>query len=463
MDFFYHAQIRRYLVQFIRIFSELKHETDADENGVKSQKSIPVVYGDPSWQVAQILKGQSQNTMLPVPMMAAWISNLEQVAERRKDPTFTSKVQGVERKMENGEYTDDPGNRFTIDRYMPVPYKLTMQLDIWTSNTNTKLQILEQIFTLFNPSLQLQQSTNPYDWTSLFEVELVNTTWTNRSIGSQGAEDRDVASLQFELDIWINPPAKIKKQAIIKQIITNVTAVTDFDDASISSELSNPLGALDKLSSSIIVTPGDFRVALGTINGYADNELVLLDKEGNISEKYTWESLLLSHGEIIDDITRVRLKLGSIDSDKLDVLGTVRVHPEHLNVLYFDIDVSTLPSTTIPTVTRTIDPASDVVGESLPEAAVGQRYIILNNNIASGTSWGALEAYANDVIEYTSDNEWVVVFSADDNLNNIHYAVTLSQDYLSFNGNEWEYTYLAEYAPGYWRIENINPVSINDL
>ena len=38
---------------------------------------------------------------------------------------------------------------------MPVPYNLTMQVDIWTSNSDQKFQLLEQILTLYNPSVDI--------------------------------------------------------------------------------------------------------------------------------------------------------------------------------------------------------------------------------------------------------------------------------------------------------------------
>jgi hypothetical protein len=68
---------------------------------------------------------------------------------------------------------------------------------------------------LFNPSVNLQSSQNPYDWTSLAVVELINITWTARSI-PQGTDDIiDVASLIFQLPIFLTPPAKVKRQVLI--------------------------------------------------------------------------------------------------------------------------------------------------------------------------------------------------------------------------------------------------------
>ena len=42
-------------------------------------------------------------------------------------------------------FSNDPGNAFTVERHMPVPYNLQYNVDIWTSNTEQKLQLLEQI------------------------------------------------------------------------------------------------------------------------------------------------------------------------------------------------------------------------------------------------------------------------------------------------------------------------------
>ena len=50
MNFFYDGQIRRYLVQFMRVFSDIKIQTGPDANGVTSEKRVPVIYGQASWQ-----------------------------------------------------------------------------------------------------------------------------------------------------------------------------------------------------------------------------------------------------------------------------------------------------------------------------------------------------------------------------------------------------------------------------
>ena len=50
------------------------------------------------------------------------------------------KVQVNEKKYDQstGEYVNELVNQYTIERHAPVPYKLTMNCDIWTSSNTVK-------------------------------------------------------------------------------------------------------------------------------------------------------------------------------------------------------------------------------------------------------------------------------------------------------------------------------------
>ena len=203
MDYFYDTQIRRYLLQVIRIFSDLSYEEKRD-GGTTVQERIPVMYGDPNRMVASLLRNNSENTVMPSPMMSVWIKGIAMAPERRQDPGFIGTQNIIEREHSAAEgYGSDVGNMYTLKRYMPVPYNMQFQLDIWTTSTTTKLQIMEQLLTWFNPSLQLQQNDNQYDWTSIFEVILSDVQWSSRSIPSGATTERDVASLTFDVQGFI--------------------------------------------------------------------------------------------------------------------------------------------------------------------------------------------------------------------------------------------------------------------
>lgn len=448
-NFFYDAQIRRYLLQFIRIFADLSIEET--RNGATVQERVPVLYGDPSRMVANILRNNSENTIMPSPAMSVWISGLEQAADRRQDMTHVSKKNINERARDsNGNYTDEIGNQYSLERLMPVPYTLSLQLDIWTTNTTTKMQIVEQIATWFNDRIQLQQNSNVYDWTSLFEVIMTGITWSNRGIPQGTESERDIASITFDLPIWLNPPAKLKTKRWIEQIVTNIKSVNDISDVDLDSRLLDPLGCFSNLSQ-VIISPDNIKLSVQS--GPNGLQATLLDTN------YNWTTLLQLHN-LSQEQTKLYLKTdNNIDSDDGDIIADISF-TENSNIANLTVDLDTVPGSTLPDVNEIVDPLADLPGGSLPAAAVGQRYIISSdidypnepaiNSVNGNSPWGALTAYDGDIVQYNG-TKWEVVFES--RFETLEVVNVLStNDTLKFNRAEWIYLYQGEFTPGYWRI-----------
>lgn len=225
MQYWYTEQLRNYRLQFIRAFSNFYVSNSRDANGVEQIVQVPCRYGDPSRIASTIVAGNSENKLPTVPFITCTVSGINMNSSRRQDPSFVGKVQVNEREYndETGHYLQTPGNRYTVERYMPVPYDLSMQVDIWTNNTSIKEQLLEQILTLYNPSVEIQTSVNPLDWTVIGLIEMQDQIiWSSRSIPIGTENPIDVMTLNFKVPIWINPPAKVKKQQIIEEIVTNI-------------------------------------------------------------------------------------------------------------------------------------------------------------------------------------------------------------------------------------------------
>jgi hypothetical protein len=177
MQHFYDGQIRRYLIQVIRLLSNF---TVKYSDGTLAR--VPVVYGDSDRQAANIVNQNSENTLSSTPKIAVYIADLDLDRNRLGDATYVGKVHVRERDIEGNNYTSSQGTNYTVERLMPTPYNLSLKVDIWSSSTEQKLQILEQILTLFNPSLEIQSTDNYLDWTSLTVVELDDVTFSSRSI-----------------------------------------------------------------------------------------------------------------------------------------------------------------------------------------------------------------------------------------------------------------------------------------
>jgi hypothetical protein len=221
MEHFYDGQIKRYLTQFMRLMSNFSYK---DAKGKLVQ--VPVRYGDMNRQVAQLMTKNSENIVQSAPFIACYIKGLDFARDRLQDPTFVSKVNIRERAYdENGqEYLNTQGANYTVERLMPTPFNLQFSADIWTTNTDQKLQLLEQLLVLFNPSMEIQTNNNFIDWTSLSLIELTGLNFSSRSIPQGLEQDIDIATLNFQSPIWLTTPAKVKKLGIITQIVTSMFA-----------------------------------------------------------------------------------------------------------------------------------------------------------------------------------------------------------------------------------------------
>ena len=148
MDHFYDAQLRRYLLQFMRIFSGFQ-VAEGVRNGTTHYNKVPVRYADMQRMVAHILTKGSENMVNSTPFMACNVTSLLVARDRTQDPMNISKVQVAERQYDTGSASygsqDFPGNLYTTDRYMPLPSNLTMNVDICSGNTAQKFQLLKHI------------------------------------------------------------------------------------------------------------------------------------------------------------------------------------------------------------------------------------------------------------------------------------------------------------------------------
>ena len=131
---FYDAQVRRYITQTIRIFSNF-----TVKYGDGSLHRIPVMYGDADRQVASIIRQNSENKVNSVPKIAVYISSLALDRSRTGDTTFVGKMHFRERDMQTDPntglttYSQTQGRNYTVERLMPTPFKLSLKVDIWSA------------------------------------------------------------------------------------------------------------------------------------------------------------------------------------------------------------------------------------------------------------------------------------------------------------------------------------------
>jgi hypothetical protein len=378
-QFFTDDSIRKWILQIIRLFSDYTVQFGVDSNGTQLYSRVPVIWGDATFSAATIVRLNSENTMPSFPMMSVYIKNLKHSRERIQDPTYID-TKNVRTRVPDpshpGKYMPTQANAYTVKRLMPVPYDMEFTVDIVTSNTNQKLQLMEQILPLFNPLMEIQKTDNYLDWESLSYVELTDVNWSNRTIPvAQGADSSyDVCSLSFKTPIWLSLPAKVSKMGAIFKVITNISGVDDLGDL-----LFNTRQIVTFNNYGLYVQNSNIRILNQGVTS-VDNPLINTSLYGQPLE---WTGILGAYGKVRDGVSQIGL---SFDNTSNEILGTVALNPLDSTQLIFNVNPSTLPSNTLPAINAIVNPQLVGPNIGLPAPMTGQSYLLTAPLGYTGTS-----------------------------------------------------------------------------
>lgn len=490
MEFFYDGQIRRYLTQTIRVFSNF-----VVKYGDGTLVRVPVLYGDQDRQVANIIRQNSENKVNSVPRISVYVHGIALDKDRLADASYVGKVNINERgtQIDNvpgsptyGEliYNQASGRQYTVERLMPTPFKLSMKVDLWTANTEQKLQLLEQILVLFNPSLELQTTDNYIDWTSLTVLNLNDTTWSSKTVPVGNDTPIDITTLTLDTPIWLSPPAKVKHLGVITKIVTNL-----YNNASTTNDYVEGLGS-DPLAATSFTNLLDITVTTAgqnSIEVYGTTVILLNPHENVLPNEPTpdpapvrqesalnWKEFLSkAGGKYVAGSSMIYLQ----QPNGSYVVGTFAVNPLDESKLSVIWNVDTLTSNTgidsigkldnavgyngagsyRPNSTGTFDAIINPLTYNPGSVNAGTRYLLVDdigniNNADPAVAWGPLVAHANDIIEW-SGTAWNVIFDHSQYPNTIVWQTNIytGVQYL-WNGVSWIKSFEGEYRAAKWKI-----------
>jgi hypothetical protein len=364
MQFFYDGQIRRYITQIVRTFSNFSYK-----DGEGDLKRVPVMYGDITRQVGSIIRENSENKVPSAPRMGIYITSLQMDRARLSDSSYISKINLREKEFdpETNSYIAAQAKGYTVERLHPTPYTLAVNVDVWSTSTDQKLQILEQIFMLFNPDLEFQTTDNYIDWTSLTTLYLEDINFSSRTIPMGTNDEIDVATIGFTAPIYISPPTKVKKLGIITDIITSVY---NQDAGTISLEGFNPPTDSDQgaasgttvLPDGTLITDGSItNVGLGgrldlqnpIVTSYRNFDLIIQDETGKLVKnkklrvgEISWLNILEAElpAKFQPGISQIRIRRVELQNE---IVGTFTLRNNDNFLIDIDWDQDTLPSNTL--------------------------------------------------------------------------------------------------------------------
>jgi len=428
MDFFYDGQIRRYLTQFIRALSGFHYQ-----DGEGNLKQVPVRFGTLNKQAASILRQNSENFLMQAPFISAYIENLELSRARMQDPTYVSKVHVIEREYgytdedvdspTYGRYIEDyaakRGADVTVERLMPNPYQLSLKADIWTTNIDQKLQILEQIVVLFNP------------------------------------------------------PAKVKRQGVITSIIARV-----FDE---EGNITNDLLAGSMISRQVITlygygvmitnnsssgSPQYIAKLLGNVEGVTNTFDTQISKLG---QNINWREILERYpGKFVAGYSKLQLT----KADGKIASGTLSLDSADETIMHLTFDNQSLPTNTliagagaITAARGTVDAIVDPTRPLPASKTVDMRFLILEEinpasivdfadsvpyfRNANGTTF--LRANANDIIQWDGAT-WHVIFNSGTQTGPTFITNAYTGIQYKWSGGTWTKSMEGTFDNGSWQI-----------
>lgn len=211
---FYHGAIRKSIVAFGRLFSDIKIQRQNNEGVIEQTVSVPLAYAPKEKWIVRLDSDPSLNnhTYISLPRMSFEITGYAY------DPTRkTNKMNQIVCK---DDITGENPTRKSV--YSPVPYNVDISLYILTKTQEDALQILEQILPTFTPEYTLAIQALP-------AVEIVqDVPIVLNSVNVQDDFDGDfetrrfvLHTLNFTLKTMIY--GKVSSQGVINTAIINTT------------------------------------------------------------------------------------------------------------------------------------------------------------------------------------------------------------------------------------------------
>ena len=443
IPFFYDEQLRRFIDQIVKAFSGFQVQY-INGNG-ETLHLVPCTYAQTSKQVATILANNSQNSLNSTPCISVYISQVEYLREETRPASVISTANVVERKIDkHGNYTSDIGDMYRVERLQPIPFKVSINVDVWTTNTDQKLQLFEQIGASYNRAFDIQASTNPLEWTARTTVMFEDLVWSNNSIPRGDTFDLEVMTWKYYFTFYLNQAAKVKKLNLIERVVTTMYDgdPSDITTDDVGDEVWSQMGDIGKMFR-VVTTPMDAQIIV------IGNEIHLKD--------YVWDDFIKDYGIIDDGLSKLSLFDTPEENGIIKITGTVTKTSDP-SVLLWSPDIDTLPTTTLIAINAIIDPMKNYPGKGLPIPSNGTRYLI-TTYMGTNERWGInatnkLFAETGDIIEY-NNGVWTNTFRFDRN-KDFQVVKNISDGKLyctDFSQREWARLVDGVYPNDCWRLE----------
>ena len=144
-EYYYHEILRKIVIGFGTLFNDVNIKTTDANNNVTNSVKVPLAYAPQQKFLARLEQAEDLNktTQITLPRMSFEFVGLQYDSSRKV--TTTQKI-----------LVPSPSGDSTVKQaFMPVPYNMSFELNIYTKLNDDMLQIVEQILPYFQPQYNL--------------------------------------------------------------------------------------------------------------------------------------------------------------------------------------------------------------------------------------------------------------------------------------------------------------------
>ena len=141
--YFYHEIIRKTIISFGTLFNNVSIRHTKSDGSILDETKVGLSYGPMQKFLTKIQEQEqlSKSIAITLPRMSFEMTSIQYDPTRKTGVTQTFKV------------NDTSGNAKKV--FMPVPYNIGFELNIFSKLNDDALQIIEQILPFFQPSFNL--------------------------------------------------------------------------------------------------------------------------------------------------------------------------------------------------------------------------------------------------------------------------------------------------------------------
>jgi hypothetical protein len=212
--YFYHGHIRRMVTAFGALFNNIYVLRKDAGDQVLSQVRVPLSYAPKRKyleRIAMMVDGEELHDQVAIklPRMSFEIIGFTYDATRQLSKTNTLRC---------GTFIDGTSNR--IKMYVPVPYNIQFQVNIYSKNQDDALQCIEQIIPFFSPqyTLSVKSLEGISGVTDDVPISLQSLTFSDDYEGAVEQRRTIVYTLDFEMKTFFRGPYDTNGQSVIREV-----------------------------------------------------------------------------------------------------------------------------------------------------------------------------------------------------------------------------------------------------